>query len=337
MSRRISGELEVIAAIQRKARPELASSRAVRTGIGDDCAILRPKAGYEICVTTDFTLEERHFRRAWHPPESVGHRCLARGLSDLAAMGAEPLAVFLSLAVPARLPSAWVDRFLHGFLALARRHRVALAGGDTAESAAVGKTRDGLIAADVVAIGQAPRGRAVLRSGARPGDAIYVTGALGGAAAEFAQLAKTPRRFAGLTKAEPGHPHLYPEPRLEAGLRLRELAHAMIDESDGLSTDLTHVCEESDVAAVIEEALLPIDPRAARAQNPLEVALHGGEDYELLFTAPAAARIPRRLAGTPVHRIGSMVRRASGKPRILLEAVDGKRVAVRSGGWEHFR
>lgn len=337
LSRRISGELEVIAAIQRKARPGLASSRAVRTGMGDDCAILRPKAGYEICVTTDFTLEERHFRRAWHPPESVGHRCLARGLSDLAAMGAEPLAVFLSLAVPARRPSAWVDRFLHGFLALARRHRVALAGGDTAESATVGKTRDGLIAADVVAIGQAPRGRAVLRSGARPGDAIYVTGALGGAAAEFAQLAKTPRRFAGLTKAEPGHPHLYPEPRLEAGLRLRELAHAMIDESDGLSTDLTHVCEESDVAAVIEEALLPIDPRAARAQNPLELALHGGEDYELLFTAPAAARIPRRLAGTPVHRIGSMVRRASGKPRILLEAVDGKRVAVRSGGWEHFR
>src|SRR5579872_6147751 len=109
--REIPGEVALIEAIRRRAKNGLTGSRVLRIGIGDDCAVLRTKPGYEICVTTDFTLENRHFRRAWHPPESVGHRCLARGLSDLAAMGAEPIAVFLSLAIPARLPAAWVDGF----------------------------------------------------------------------------------------------------------------------------------------------------------------------------------------------------------------------------------
>ena len=136
-TRTISGERALIDGIRRQASVHGLGSRALRLGIGDDCAVLRPRPGHEICVTTDFTLENRHFRRAWHPPESVGHRCLARGLSDLAAMGAEPLAVFLSLAIPARLPAAWVDRFLHGFLTLARKYRVPLAGGDTAESPAI--------------------------------------------------------------------------------------------------------------------------------------------------------------------------------------------------------
>ncbi|MGA8110092.1 MAG: AIR synthase related protein, partial [Acidobacteriaceae bacterium] len=138
------GELAIIEAIRRRAGP--GKSGSLRLGIGDDCAILRPGPGQEICVTTDFSLEGVHFRRDWHPPEAVGHRCLARGLSDLAAMGAEPLGVFLSLALPARISAAWVDRFLDGFMALAAQHRVTLAGGDTAQSA-------GLMAADIVAVG----------------------------------------------------------------------------------------------------------------------------------------------------------------------------------------
>jgi thiamine-monophosphate kinase len=314
---------------------------AVRMGIGDDCAVLRPKAGYEVCVTTDFTLEERHFRRGWHPPESVGHRCLARGLSDLAAMGAEPMAVFLSLAVPARLPAKWLDRFLDGFLGLARKHRVALAGGDTAQSPAVSnqisKQGDGLILADVVAVGQVPRGKAVLRRGARVGDWIYCTGALGGAAAELASLAENPRRFGKITKAAAGHPHFYPEPRLAVGRRLRGLAHAMIDLSDGLSTDLTHLCKESGVAAVIDEAALPVHSLAVEAEAPLDLALHGGEDYELLFTAGRSARIPQKVAGVPIHRIGTIRTARRRGPRIVLETRNRGQIPLEAGGYEHFR
>ena len=195
------GELALIQAIRRHAA-RIPAPSSLRLGIGDDCAILRPKPGHEICVTTDFTLEGVHFRRNWHPPESVGHRCLARGLSDLAAMGATPVGVFLSIALPPRLPSGWLDRFLRGFLALAARHRAPLAGGDTAASSS------GQIAADIVAIGELPTGTALLRSGALPGDTLYVTGSLGGAAAELAQLSRNPRPVSRGTNVAPGHPHL---------------------------------------------------------------------------------------------------------------------------------
>jgi len=338
-SRTIRGEFALIDAIGRQAKSGLAASRSVRLGIGDDCAILQPRTGLEICITTDFTLEDRHFRRAWHPPESVGHRCLARGLSDLAAMGAEPLAVFLSLAIPARLPAAWVNRFLNGFLALARRYRVPLAGGDTAQSPAIGKAHDGLILADIVALGQAPRGKAMLRSGAKPGDVLYVTGALGGAAAELAALQQRSRRFRNVTRLGPDHPHLFPEPRVTVGQRLRGRASAAIDISDGLSTDLTHLCELSGVAATLDERTLPIHARAAQRENAVELALHGGEDYELLFTARPEVRVPRRIAGVSVHRIGTIRQR---RPRnrsalISLQTTEGKSLLITPGGWEHFR
>jgi thiamine-monophosphate kinase len=335
-SRKISGELALIDAIRRRAGAARAASSSLRLGIGDDCAVLRPKTGYEICVTTDFTLEDVHFRRDWHPPQSVGHRCLARGLSDLAAMGAEPLAVFLSLAIPARLPAGWVDRFLDGFLALAREVRVPLAGGDTAQSRTLGRSQDGLILADVVAVGQVRRGRAVLRSGARPGDWIYVTGALGGSAAELAALGENPRKFKRFTQAAAGHPHLYPEPRNKLGLRLRGVAHAMIDTSDGLSTDLMHLCEESGVAAVIEQAALPVDALAAVGHDPQGLALNGGEDYELLFATRPGVRVPRRLAGVAIHRIGVVKRLGRNTPRISMKTLGGGQVPVLPGGWEHF-
>src|SRR5215470_4671145 len=166
-------EKSLIKGIRRSAR---GAGRSVRIGIGDDCAVLRPPKGHEILVTTDFTLENIHFRRAWHTPEVVGRRCLTRGLSDIAAMGGRPLAVFLSLALPADLPQNWVDRFMHGLLALARGHSVPLAGGDTAQS------QKGILA-DIVVVGSVPNGKAVTRSGAKPGDRIYVTGDLGGGTA----------------------------------------------------------------------------------------------------------------------------------------------------------
>ena len=336
-TRTVPGESALITAIRQQAVASCAGASALRVGIGDDCAVLRPGRGCEICITTDFTLEGRHFVRARHPPESVGHRCLTRGLSDLAAMGAKPLAVFLSLAIPAQLPAAWVEGFLRGFLALARKHRVSLAGGDTAESPVIAKSRTGPIAADIVAVGEVPRGKAVLRSGARPGDRIYVTGMLGGAAAELAALRRSASRFRILHRASAENPHLFPQPRVDVGQRLRSIVHAMIDISDGLSTDLTHLCEESRVSALIDEKALPVHPLAAGSGDPLRLALHGGDDYELLFTASPSLRIPSRIAGVSIHCIGAIRRSARGRPPVVLVARDGRQVPVTARGWEHFR
>lgn len=290
---------------------------ALLRGIGDDCAVIRLPVGYEGLITTDFSLEGIHFRRDWHPPESVGHRCLARGLSDIAAMGGEPVAAFLSLALPPDLPQRWVDRFLKGFLALAKRFGVPLAGGDTAQS------RAGVLA-DVMVLGGAPRGKAVLRSGARPGDFLYVTGELGGAARLLSSLLSgrvkkpQPRRFPA---------HFFPVPRIAAGRELRErkLATAMIDISDGLSTDLHHLCDESDVGTCIYADRVP----AAGGRANLRFALHGGDDYELLFAC--RRNLPGRIAGVKVTCIGEITRRR----RIVL--VDGgKEKDLPAGGWEHF-
>jgi thiamine-monophosphate kinase len=298
----------------------------ILTGIGDDCAVLRLLPGQESLVTTDLTLEGIHFRRDWHSPESVGHRCLVRGLSDIAAMGGEPVAAFLSLALPRDLPQSWVGRFLRSLVDLAMRFGVGLAGGDTAESP------DGILA-DMVVVGSAPRGKAILRSGARPGDRIYITGELGGSAAAVWQMRKKPKR-----KLNPRHfpRHFFPEPRLEVGRILREkgLASAMIDTSDGLSTDLAHICEESGAGA---ELWAPAIPRASvgkpARQVDLKFALHGGEDYELLFTAPPGKIVPKRIAGVPVTRIGQITR---GK-KIFLRNESGVGYELEPKGWEHFR
>jgi thiamine-monophosphate kinase len=327
------GERALIERIRRRARG--AVSAELRLGIGDDCALLRPRAGEELAITTDLSIAGRHFRLDWHPPEAVGHRTLARGLSDLAAMGARPLAAFLSLGLPPELTKAlhqrpaWVDRFFDGFFALADATKTSLAGGDLAQSP--------MAVADIVLIGAVPRGRALLRSGARPGHLLYVTGTLGGAAAGLAKLGET----AAKSKKQPSIPpqmrellaaHLYPRPRIPQGLWLQRhrLATAAIDLSDGLSTDLAHLCEESEVAAELDAARLPIHSEAT-----LEQSLHGGEDYELLFTAPAKARVPGSIAGVMVTRIGRIARRVSGKPPITLVTSRGTE-PLDSQGWEHF-
>jgi thiamine-monophosphate kinase len=280
--------------------------------------------GHQALITTDFSLEDVHFRRGWHPAESVGHRCLARGLSDIAAMGGEPLAVFLSLALPRKLPQSWVDGFLHGLLKLARNFRVILAGGDTAQSA-------GGVMADIVALGSVPKGKAVLRSGARPGDRVYVTGELGASAVAIDLLSRgeeiRPRDFPR---------HFHPMPRIEVGRFLREkkLASSMIDVSDGLSTDLGHICEESRVGAVIEGDAIPL-AMVGKSERKVDLrfALHGGEDYELLFTAAAARNVPSRIAGVKVREIGVITR---GR-RVWIRNKDGVKQEFQPQGWEHFK
>src|SRR5579863_10434109 len=320
-------ERALIADIRRVAeegRRRPAKSRGtVIAGIGDDCAVLRFPSGTDSLVTTDFSLDGVHFRRDWHTPESVGHRCLARGLSDIAAMGGEPVAAFLSLALPRGFSRKWVDRFSSGLMSLASQCGVTLAGGDTAES-------PGGILADIVVLGTVPKGKAVLRSGARAGDGIYVTGELGGAAGGFEIMRKAKH------KLDPQHypRHFFPEPRIAVGRVLREkgLASAMIDTSDGLSTDLAHICEESGVGAEVESELVPRASVGKPARDvDLELALHGGEDYELLFTAPRNRRVPSRIAGLPITQIGHITR---GKKIFLKE--NGKRSELKAGGWEHF-
>jgi thiamine-monophosphate kinase len=355
-------ERELIARIRRAAGR---ASRAVIRGIGDDCAVLRVPAGHEALITTDFSLEGVHFRRDWHAAEVVGHRCLTRGLSDIAAMGGDPIAAFLSLALPADVNDEWVKGFLRGFTRLARRYKVTLAGGDTAQS------RAGILA-DIVVLGSVPRGKAVARSGARVGDDIFVTGKLGGAAAvlhrmmsdgAIAETGSAAGRVGRITRArreaEGGREqlssadrarqmretigkllgaaaeraHFLPTPRIEVGrwLRERNLASAMIDISDGLSTDLSHICEESETGAWIAEAAIPIAAGAT-----LDEALNGGDDYELLFTAAAAKheRIPERIAGVPIRWIGTV----TGKSGMWIVAPNQKyRREIHPRGWEHFR
>jgi thiamine-monophosphate kinase len=311
-------EKELIQRIRRLAGRTIVG---VRVGIGDDAAVLDLPRGHELLVTTDLSIEGTHFRRDWHPANAVGHRSLARGLSDIAAMGGEPLAAFLSLALPKALPQKWVDEFFRGFLALARRYSVMLAGGDISQA--------DVVAADVTVVGSAPKGKAVRRSGAKPGDVVYVTGALGGAAAGLQHVSRGAFRVSrkGMDSVQR---HFYPEPRIAVGrwLRQRKLATAMIDISDGLSTDLAHVCEESGAGAIVNEPLLPIANGAS-----LEQALHGGEDYELLFTARQSAKVPVEIAGVPVTEIGWITK----ERRVLITDLKRKPEKLEARGWQYFR
>lgn len=337
------GELALIGALRRRAQSATVTGNrsGLRLGIGDDCALLRVEPNEELAVTTDLSIAGRHFDLGCHPAESVGHRTLARGLSDLAAMGARPVAAFLSLGLPRELATpasrrdsfTWMSGFLDGLLALAREHKVPLAGGDLAESP--------LVVADIVLAGAVARGRALLRSRAKPGDLLYVTGTLGGAAAALERLIKTPassnastsrRRLKELAKNAALAPHLFPQPRITQGLWLQRhaAATAAIDLSDGLSTDLTHLCEESRVAAEIDPARLPISPQAT-----LEQALHGGEDYELLFAARPRTRLPEEVAGIPITQIGRIVRARSGRSSISILGSEGPRL-LEPHGWQHF-
>lgn len=303
----------------------------LRVGIGDDAAVLRPSAGAEWVVTTDAFLENVHFLRKEHLPKVVGYKALARATSDIAAMGARGRYFFLTLGLPEDCAGAWLDGFLEGMALAARRFGLVLAGGDTTKYPAV--------VASLTVVGEIGRGRAILRSGARPGDLLCVSGRLGEAELGLRVVRKKlhrQKRWARLPKK-----HYYPEPRLALGqwLAARRLATAMIDTSDGLSTDLGHICAASGVGARVWAQKIPcvrIPPGLQRLRlDPLKLALHGGEDYELLFTVRKrlSGQLPRRIAGVPVTVIGEMTQGTG----IQLIAESGRSIRLEPKGWDPFR
>ena len=301
-------ETDLIALIQRLTA---ADARGLVKGIGDDCAIIRPNPREDLLVTTDFLLEGVHFLRETHTAADCGWKCLARGLSDIAAMGGAPRYAFVSLALAPWTSTRWVRGFYQGMQQLGKRHDVVIAGGDL--------TRSDKVLCDIIVIGAVKRGRALRRDGARPGDRLCVTGLLGGSAVGL-------EAHKGKAKGKAWLRHLRPEPRVEAGLALvsQLKATACMDLSDGLALDLHRLCQESGCAAELN-GTLPFFPGASVQQ-----ALSGGEDYELLFAVPASRRVPASIAGLPVTEVGRCVK---GKPGQVLYA--GKRLPPT--GWDPFR
>lgn len=285
---------------------KIPASSGIVTGIGDDCAIYRPRGSADdLLFTTDLFIEGVHFLRDTHRAADVARKALVRSLSDIAAMGGAPRFCLVSVCMPAWASNRWTDDFFHALTASASRYGAILAGGDLA--------RGEVFNCDVTVCGAVPRGTALLRSGARAGHEIYVSGTLGGSALGLETNKGKARRR-----------HLNPEPRLALGQFLREKlrATAAIDISDGLSLDLERVCLASGVAADIVTP--PFFPGASPAQ-----ALHGGEEYELLFFVRHGARVPELFEGLPLTRIGVVTSGPAGEVRL-----EGKRLAIR--GFDHF-
>jgi thiamine-monophosphate kinase len=298
-------EVSVVERIRRRAGA--GANGQLVLGIGDDCAVFRPRgAAEDLLFTTDLLLQDVHFRTITHSAADIGHKALARGLSDIAAMGGEPRFCLVSLALATWADRTWLDGFYRGLLRLAARFGTALAGGDLARSPQLG--------CDIVVCGAVPRGRALRRDGARAGDGIFVSGRLGGSA-----LGLETGKGAAWKR------HLRPEPRIDLGRFLREKLHATaaMDLSDGLSLDLRRLCLASGVAAEIAEP--PRFPGATAAQ-----ALHGGEDYELLFTLSRRVAPPADYQGIPLTRIGTV---RKGRPGAVHLA--GQPLAPM--GYDHFR
>ncbi len=301
----------------------------VSLGIGDDAALVRPARGREIVLTCDWFLEGTHFLRDKHPADSVGWKCLARAVSDVSAMGGVPRCFLVSLALPKDLTGRWLDEFLGGLRRAASHFRCVLAGGDTTAR------REVLI--NVTVVGEVLRGRAVRRAGARVGDLIYVSGRLGQAELGLRLLrsASTRRRVtrndARLRK------HLYPEARVELGRWLSEkrVATAMMDLSDGLSSDLRRLCAASGVGARVDGGRLPVVRGSKTARlDALRLALHGGDDYELLFTVAKrdVRRVPRSFGEVAITAIGEITRGRS----VMVVDESGSAVELEARGWDPF-
>lgn len=310
----------------------------VHAGIGDDCAVLAPGPGRLLLATTDLLIEDVHFRRRWAAPADLGWKSLAVNLSDVAAMGGRPRWALVALACPAGVSVADAEAFYAGLLALAGEHDVAVVGGDTSASPA------GWIV-NVTLLGEAAA-RSLLRSTARPGDVVAVTGALGSAAAGLALLEeRTPAAgVAGAALEDARAAHLRPRPRVAEGLWLAAAGGvtAMIDLSDGLATDLGHVAEESGVGARVHLDRVPVGDgaravAAALGRDALTWATSGGEDYELLLTCEpgAFARLAdglRAATGTRLTAIGEVAGAGAG---VRWADAAGREVAV-APGFEHF-
>ena len=311
----------------RAARAGRTEGGAVALGIGDDCALLTPTAGHQWLVTADMLVEGRHFLSTVSP-RRLGHKALAVNLSDLAACGATPRAFFLSLALP-RVDEAFLAGFAQGLFELADAQGIVLAGGDTTA---------GPLNLNITAMGEVPAGQALLRSGARVDDDLWVSGTLGDARLALEVF----RGTLSLSAAQFDEVRLrmeMPEPRVALGKALRGLATSAVDVSDGLAGDLGHVLQRSNVGATLRLADLPRSAVLGAMPEDLQrlCLLTGGDDYELVFTAPPDARQrvleAGRAAGTPVYRIGR-IESAPG-----LRVVDGMGHPVQDlpRSFDHFK
>jgi thiamine-monophosphate kinase len=331
LKRRRLGEAAVLERIKEIAPQIEIRSSGVRQGIGDDAAVSRGRAGCDQLLTCDWFLEGSHFLRDKHPADAVGWKCLARAVSDVAAMGGVPRCFLLSLALPATHEGVWFDQFLGGLRRAAKRFGCVLVGGDT--------TRNENILINVTVVGEVRTGRAILRSGARPGDALFVSGRLGEAELGLRLIRNSKHRpdshDAVLKK------HLYPEPRLALGRWLAEkrLPSAMMDLSDGLSSDLPRLCSLSGVGARIAAGKIPrvVMPKSGRRpdNDSLEMGFDGGDDYELLFTVPRRKlqHLPRLVHGLPITAIGEITKDRA----LLLVNEAGRVVPLPNLGWDPFR
>jgi thiamine-monophosphate kinase len=336
-SNRTISEDEIVRRIAR-AIPSAAGGlgrRSLRVGIGDDAAIVVPGRNTEWVLSCDAFIEGVHFLADRHPPDSVGYKSLARAASDLAAMGAAPRLFLLTLALPGNRTGTWLDGFLRGMGRAARSLGMRLAGGDTTKSRAV--------SISITVLGDIAPRRAVTRSGARPGDIIYVSGTLGRAELGLRLIRRRishDRRLRRLLR-----PHLYPRIRIDLGewLAANRVPSAMMDLSDGLSTDLARLCAASGVGARlhadriprITSATLSAEPLAKLRLDSLQLALHGGDDYELLFTV--SPRRLKKLRNAPAFRQLTAIGEITREQQIVLAAPDGEAGPLDPLGWDPFR
>jgi thiamine-monophosphate kinase len=301
--------------------------------MGDDAALVRPSARRHILLTTDLLIEGVDFDPDTSSFDQIGHKAMAANLSDIAAMGGIPKYVMVAIALPTRTPMRSLDLLYQGMMRLARRYGVRLIGGDTSASF------HGIMVALSV-IGEAEQGQAITRSGARPGDRIFVTGSLGNSKAGLEILKRRKARFPYLVRR-----HLYPLPRVKEGrlLATRRLATAMLDLSDGLASDLRHLCEASRVGARIDRSKIPLSPPLVeyareKGNDPFHYALTGGEDFELLFTVrPSRIRALEHLQSQrrlTVFPIGEITTQRHG---ITIVEQDRRERRLTEQGYEHFR
>jgi thiamine-monophosphate kinase len=305
-------------------------------GIGDDAAIFRPSPGHELIFTTDMLVEGRHFDFQWITPWQLGAKTMAVNISDCAAMGAKPTVAVVSLGAPQDYPLKDLEAFYDGMKSWGEQFGAQIVGGDTVASEK--------FIVNVALIGEVETGRALKRGGAKAGEALLVTGTIGDSAAGLMAL-QDPNLKAHEAASLPIKKHLTPTPRFTVGryLSVKKLGSSAIDLSDGLSSEIRHLCEESGVGAEIHEEALPLSASLlqfcqANQLDPLELALNGGEDYELLFTVPltriseALQKLPAE-TGVPVKSIGRMLPRAKG---ITLITRKGERVPLPAKGYDHF-
>lgn len=309
---------------------------SVLKGIGDDCAVFRLHKEKLGLMTTDTLVETVHFDLSWHPPELLGRKAASVNLSDIAAMGGAPRFCLLSVALPDTIKTAWIDLFFDGFLDALQEHNVILVGGDTVKSA------QGVVLS-VTVYGEVRDDRILYRAGAKPDDLVWVSGSLGEAAAGLALCRKHVPVLPGSLYQQAVKAHLDPKPQVELGMVLSAsgLVHAMMDISDGLATDLAHMCTESGVGAEIIANDLPISKPVLDAadrlqQSPRDWALKGGEDYQLLFTSSqedseALRKIVHEKTGQDIFCVGRIV---SGSGVTLLE--EGERREIGYQGYDHF-